>query len=910
MISFENPVFLLLLIPLGICLAISPLPSRSGNILQLLIDLVLVCALSGMSLRLPDKEGSLYILCDRSLSMPQGAEKSMEKQIRIISRQMKNPPGVISFAGSAQLESPPGKGTFDGFKGVFSNRNSSDLAGALDFTLKMIPRDTPGRILLISDGNWNGASPERAFSAALMRRIKVDHLPLSRSSFNDFAISEISGPLSASPGEYCSIICTVYAPRAATVKLRFRKNNGAWSQRTLALKAGENRLFWRDRNDHAGVSSYDFFLVPPPGDQVKENNSARHLLEVRGRGKILLLTSSPSGNLKKLLLKAHFEVESLQVPSSKLSPEMLGSYRAVILENVPASAISSEVNALMAEMVRQGRMGLFMTGGASSLAVGGWYKTPVGEILPGALEKQHDIRRRRSAVMMALDRSGSMSVTVDGVTKMAMANLAAVESYRLLSPEDEFGLIAVDSSVHRVVPLGKKGKSSDCSQDIMSIESMGGGIFVDKALHDCVEQLLRSKAPVRHILLFADAADAEQPGDYKALLERAVRAGITVSVVGLGKADASDADLLRDIARRGKGKCYFSDNSAELPRIFAEDTFVMVRASFNREKVRFRTTADLTALPGAENVRGILEAGGYNLCFAKEKSRVLLRAMDEEKTPIAMTGYAGLGKTALLGIEVDGEYSGKFASDPHAGNIIAALTRYVLMPRKNSFNGCFVTQSMESGVFKCEILLDPERRRMPFSGTPHLSLLISSGNGKLLSRRVMFNWQGADRLTAESLIPSGGTVNAAVEFGGGEILPLAPAVQSISAEFSRESRRDIAPFIRHTGGICKSSFDNMGELMERQESFCSCRAPLLLLAMLLLLLQVWLRRSGRELPWLSLRLLRFSLEGLHRKSTPQKKKNGKKLSETEENIQKTSPEKREEPEPDGISAALKRAKKR
>ena len=252
--------------------------------------------------------------------------------------------------------------------------------------------------------------------------------------------------------------------------------------------------------------------------------------------------------------------------------------------------------------------------------------------------------------MMALDRSGSMSVTVDGVTKMAMANLAAVESYRLLSPEDEFGLIAVDSSVHRVVPLGKKGKSTDCSQDIMSIESMGGGIFVDKALHECVEQLLRSKAPVRHVLLFADADDAEQPGDYKELLRRAVKAGITVSVVGLGKKDASDADLLREIAHLGKGKCYFSDNASELPRIFAEDTFVMVRASFNREKIRFRTTAELTAFPGAEEVNAPFEADGYNLCFAKEKSRVLLEAMDEEKSPIALTGYAGLGKTSIFSI--------------------------------------------------------------------------------------------------------------------------------------------------------------------------------------------------------------------------------------------------------------------
>ena len=213
MIFFEKTFFLLLLIPLVLYLAIRPWRGRFANVLQLLTDLLLVCALSGMSLCLPDKEGVLYILCDRSHSMPPGSEKVMEKQIGIISRQMKNPPGVISFAGSSQLESAPGRGGFSGFKGVLSTGHTSDLAGALDFTLKMIPRDTPGRILLISDGNWNGRSPESSFSTALMRRIKVDPLPLSRSSFDDFAISGISGPLSVAPGEYCSLVCCVYAPK-------------------------------------------------------------------------------------------------------------------------------------------------------------------------------------------------------------------------------------------------------------------------------------------------------------------------------------------------------------------------------------------------------------------------------------------------------------------------------------------------------------------------------------------------------------------------------------------------------------------------------------------------------------------------------------------------------------------------
>ena len=41
-------------------------------------------------------------------------------------------------------------------------------------------------------------------------------------------------------------------------------------------------------------------------------------------------------------------------------------------------------------------------------------------------------------------------------------------------------------------------------------------------------------AGTRHIILFSDANDSEEPGDYVNLVDKMVKAGITVSVIGLG----------------------------------------------------------------------------------------------------------------------------------------------------------------------------------------------------------------------------------------------------------------------------------------------------------------------------------------------------------------------------------------
>ena len=104
----------------------------------------------------------------------------------------------------------------------------------------------------------------------------------------------------------------------------------------------------------------------------------------------------------------------------------------------------------------------------------------------------------------------------------------------MLSPMDEFGVIAVDSSPHIIANLAPVENQSHARSKILSIGSQGGGIFVYEALSAAAKMLLNAQAGTRHIILFADAADSEQPGRYRQLLEECRKANITVSVVGLG----------------------------------------------------------------------------------------------------------------------------------------------------------------------------------------------------------------------------------------------------------------------------------------------------------------------------------------------------------------------------------------
>ena len=89
---------------------------------------------------------------------------------------------------------------------------------------------------------------------------------------------------------------------------------------------------------------------------------------------------------------------------------------------------------------------------------------------------------------------------------------------------------------------------NELTRKVLSIESTGGGIYVHTGLSVAMELLLRGDAPTRHVLLFADAADAEEPGDYQTLVRRWTEAGGSLSVIGLGMPTDPDGALLQDLS--------------------------------------------------------------------------------------------------------------------------------------------------------------------------------------------------------------------------------------------------------------------------------------------------------------------------------------------------------------------------
>ncbi len=842
--TIAYPIAWLLLIPLLLYWHFHRQPSLAANILRLCFCFLAIAIMSGISLKWKDRNGILIAIVDQSKSMPDDARQAIKNALKRVDakRPANSRLGVVSFSGTAAIEKMPDDSPFDEFSAYLPNPDATNLHDAVTEALKLIPQDTPARLLLCTDGIWNGQNPQNAFAKAAAQSIPTDLKIYSRDRLNDLAIADIQAPFTAYPNETFAVSILISSPVNQNAILSISRNHAQPTNQKVTLRRGINQIVRRDQSATSGVIAYDVRIIPENGqiDDIPENNIGHRIVQIIGRKRLLLLSESPSQNLAKILTAAQLPVD-VHAPSPYiLSPERLANYSGLILENVPASKLGMSGMELVTQLVKSGALGLFMTGGRSSFAVGGYYKSPLDDILPISMEQRQEIRKSQVAVVVVLDRSGSMSMTIDGSrSKMDLANLGTAEVHKLLAPTDFFSAIAVDSSPHIVIPLSPVNTQTNAEGVIRSINSMGGGIFVFTGLAAAVTQMTKVNVVTRHIILFADAADAEEPGQYRELLAECRIGDITVSVIALGKETDSDAEFLKDVARLGGGICYFTENANELPRIFVEDTFAMVRNTFIEGETQGAFTPSVQTLSPANVFSQPATLGGYNLCYAVPQADVQFVTQDENKAPLAATRTVQLGRTAAYTGEADGKYTGPFGSNPAAPALLTALANWILQPEDES-EDYLISQSLSNGLLSVIINLTPNRPHDPFQDIPIFNAVVQNGRGENTVSTIRFQWNGADQLVARLPLQGDSICMGTVSWKGLETpIAIAPAMIPVSPEFAPLPTDDgpsLADLVAVTGGHERIVLDDIWKELPAKRRFFDLTPILAILAMLCLLL--------------------------------------------------------------------------
>lgn len=843
--TFAQPAWLLLALPLGLLWWLYKGPTRPWQILRALLIVAIVLAMAEPRIRSEQQGGLTIVVADRSDSMPASAERDQLDAIASLRSTMRSSDrlAVISFGDQPFIDIPPGRGALEQFA-TRPDPGASNIASALQLALSLVPPDQPARVLLISDGAASDTRAREIAAIAGGRSIPIDYRSLARSAQNDLAIERIEAPTSVSLNEAFLLTAWAVAPAPQTASYELLRSGTVVASGTIEVGPVPTRLVFRQAARTANTADYELILKGSEDDPRPENNRARILVGVRDVRPLLIVTETPGAGLARLLSGSGLPVETTTPEQADLSLASLAGYGGVVLENVPIQSIGLDAAETIARLVEDAGLGLLMTGGQRSFGAGGYYESPIESVLPVSFELRSDRRKLSLAVVVTMDRSGSMAMPVaGGKTKMELAGEAAASVVKLLTQFDEFGSIAVDTEPHTVVPLQRLEDPGPILSDLRRIRSEGGGIYVNKALVASLRMLERATAGAKHIILFSDAADSEMPGDYETLLAAATRAGITVSVVGLGTTTDSDAKLLEDIALKGGGRSYFTTDARLLPQIFTQDTYAASRGAFLKDPVQPALTGALSNLLGVP-FASPNPLGGYNPSYLRDGATLGATSIDEYTAPLVAHWQAGLGRTAIYAGEVDGEHTGAIADWNQYPELLTGLARSILQPDEES-REIVAIQRTEGGVARIELYTDPNR---PLGSTPSVRVVReATATQPLRTEGFAFRASGADRLVAEIPLRANEVIAPTVDLGGGETIALSPMTLPYEAEHRPANPevglrllRDIAEI---SGGEARTDLAQIWAQLPVTTRFQSIAPWLYTLAAILLFLEVLERRT-------------------------------------------------------------------
>ena len=769
MINFRDPELLLLAVPV---LWAFWRWGRARGVTGWLRGVVVICllmALAGPRLNWGGRGLNLFVIVDRSRSMRESALANVGELIANLeeNRGPGDRIGIVTFGANAKIERPVSQtDSFDEFT-MAVRPDGSDLHGAIERALAIAESDRPTRLLVLSDGESNGPDPLDAARHARDAGVPIDVRAFPNRHVGDIAVDRIDLPKEVAPREPFQFSVVVSTDRELSTTLSLARDGEPIETRAVQLKPGRNRFQFLDQVETPAFATYTARLGVD--DSRPENDRAIGVLRVTAGPRILLLNQSGENDpLAEALRSASLPVDVVVATEHPLTLDALDPYGTVILENVPANDLRRVKLEQLARFVEDLGGGLMMTGGRDSYGAGGYHNSPLDPVLPVSMDLDDD-RGRRVAIAIALDRSGSMAVPVnDNLVKMDLANRGAIEAVRLLSPDDYVAILAVDTKAHVVVPLRHPDDQEEIIERVQEIDSAEGGIYIEEALLAAAAQLDRlGNDLTRHIILFADAADSEEPGDYRDLLQEFHASGITVSVIGLGTEADPDAELLREIAALGHGNITFTTDAEELPRLFTQEAMNVAQNTFlvapeggtipGRLVEQARLMGDLHEAP-------LPDVRGYNLTRLKTNASLAAVSLDEEAAPWSAFWYRGLGRAVAVTFEAAGEFTGPMANWPGYDELFVSHVRW--LQGNGDAAGVYIDAERRGLDAIVTVELDPERPQR--ESLPEL-VVVPPGTRDAAARTVDLTWTGPHSIEGRFRLQRNGTYRTQVRFGEREM---------------------------------------------------------------------------------------------------------------------------------------------
>lgn len=671
---------------------------RSGRsigsmILRIVTVAAFILALSGVRIPTSVQRNHIVFLVDISESIPIPERGTVIDTINetLMDLDPQDTAGLVLFGREANVEYLPVEGLDHVEIGTILDTTSTNIEQALYTAVSIMPPEGDRRIILFSDGNQNRGDVLNAAGIAQASGIKVIAVPVVPVEVGgECYIKDILSGFEYKAGQKHELSVVINSTVEQTAELTFFLDDNYIAEERVGLGEGETVIAYTARIDTKGPHIYEVFIEPEI-DTIAENNRFKKVTHISGESSVLYVygESGESKNVTSALAVQDYDVT---VTSSTNLPESfsrLVQYDAVIFDNVPAYDLSYSRMEEIESYVKNTGGGFIMFGGDSSFGVGGYYRTPIERLLPVDMDASSTVDIPSLVLLLIIDKSGSMSATIDsGETKLDLVKQAVLTSVDLLNPLHIVGVLAFDADYEWAVSPGQAGNKGYIADRIEMITT-GGGTILYPVLEAGFEGLLKTEAAIKHIILLSDGLVEE--ADYETLTKRMAAEKITLSTVAVG--NDANKELLENMAEWSGGRFYYTADVRNVPNIFASETMIASRGIVDEEPF-------LPEIVGYDEIISGLEEGipgleGHIITYGKPGSRLILATPDGN--PLLSSYRYGLGRSAAFTSDLHGYWSRAWISWDKLPQFLAQLVRWVERPVREDFLNVELTYSSGKG---------------------------------------------------------------------------------------------------------------------------------------------------------------------------------------------------------------------
>ena len=636
-----------------------------------IICVLLVLAMAGTGVRNYADITTTIFAADMSRSMLM-AKTSVEDFIKegIKHKTDKDYLGVVAFGEKTAVEISPAKEIQFRSFASYVDESGTDIESALKMAASLIDEESQKKIVLISDGNETTESAVKYANLLASSNIKVDGVYIESSLEEEVQITSLNTPNFMDKDTEFEVETVIHSLTSTSANVKVFKGIDLVVNRDVVLRTGENKFVFTDISTVGGGVIYRA-EISSPDDTMTENNRFYSYTYVEDVPAILIVENENNSarEFAKILEKSNVRVKVITETQVPASLEQLNLWDCVVLADVSAENLSVDFLAILETFVRTAGGGVITLGGENSYALGGYQNTVLNDILPVSMSIKTEGEKPDLGMVMVIDRSGSMTDSAYGVSRMEMAKEAAMRAVGIMEPTDTVGVVVFDSEPTWAVEIQKVGENASSIVETIGKVQPGGGTSILPALEEAYRVLKDIDTKTKHMILLTDG-QAETSG-YDSVISGMRADGITLSTIAVGS--GADIKLLSELAEKGGGRYYFTNEFTNLPQIFTKETTLAGKDYINNYDF-FPQGKDAGAiLSGIESVPLIK---GYISTTAKPRADVLLES--DKNEPILATWQYGIGRTASWMSDANGHWTSTWLANAEGVAIFRNAVSWVI----------------------------------------------------------------------------------------------------------------------------------------------------------------------------------------------------------------------------------------